>query len=416
MNHGKFAEDTLEIICRRIFGDALVFKSPYTNTEAGKKNELTDLLILAGDTIITIQSKSIDIETSEADEIHLKRVQNKYEKAKKQLNRTLNAANRDVEVTLKTITGVEFKIQWALIKKKIGIVTINVNDEMYEDTDLRYQLPLKHETHRDIDVHAFILRDLYVLLAEITTYGDFLIFLNDRKEILKKTAQEYINELDFLALWSSNYDQIEEIKQNDTIQIIVQPGIWEEYRKTKHSEIQNRDKKKFRKTIIELMINEFSSHLDYYFEQNPKEKELAVESMLTIVGELSKLTRTQRIIIDKTFREKYETTDKLKFRYFSFPINTIAFLFIIVNENDRERRQSKMLDMCCILSKSMDKEEKLNNVNRILAVATEGKSAPGRSFDGLIIERDHCKELLSNGDIPEMFKYRDDGRFDEWTV
>ncbi len=416
MDHGKFAEDTLELICSRMFGKALVYKSPYTNTEAGKKVELTDILILAGDTIITIQSKSIDIEVSKADQIHAKRVLNKYEKAKKQLNRTLNAANRDVDVKLKTITDVEFEIPWTLIKNKIGIVTVNVNDELYEDPDFRYQLPLKHETHRDIDIHAFILRDLYVLLTEINTYGDFVNFLNDRKEILKRTVQDYVNELDFLALWCSNYDKIEEIKNLIVGKVILQPGIWEEYRKTKLEEIKKRDRKKFRLTIVELMINEFSSHLDYYLEQNPDEQKLAIESMLTIVGELSKLTRTQRIIIDETFRKKYESTDKEELRYFSLPIKTIAYLFIITNERNREIRQEKLLQMSCSLCKSMDKNDNLENVNRILAIATEGRNAPGRSFDGIIIEREHCRELLEDNDIPDIFKYRDEGTTDEWSI
>ena len=137
MNHGHRSENILEDVCCRIFGKPFVYRSPLIDKPSRKSVELTDVLVLVGDVIVTIQSKSIDIEASKADDIDLGRIEKRYQRAKKQINRTLNAATRDESVVLQNMADQEFILPWTSIRKTIGIVTINVKDELYSDPEFR---------------------------------------------------------------------------------------------------------------------------------------------------------------------------------------------------------------------------------------------------------------------------------------
>jgi hypothetical protein len=416
LDHGHMAEDTLEFICRQMFGDAFVYRSPILHEPSGKKVELTDILILAGKTLITIQSKSIDIEASKADEVELERIYNRYAKAKKQINRTLNAATRKENVLLETVTVVPFEVPWSMIETKIGIITINLKDQLYTDPEFRYQLPLKSETYKNIAVHGFLLRDLYVMLNEFDTLGGFIRYLNDRYFVLNYTIQEFVNDLDLLAVMKTDYDSIEEIKTGKYDMISIPPGSWEAYRAEHIEDIKRRDRKRREPTIVELMIHEFSSNLDYMLVNYPGSEERAVEGMLRIIGSLALLARTQRILIERTFQEKYLSTKEHKFRYFMFPNDEIGILFLITNETDRELRKDRLFSICCILAKSIHDKEEFSEIKTIQGIVTEGIKAPGRSFDALIADCDYLIKEVGNKEIPKLFRFRNEGPVDEWSV
>lgn len=416
MNHGQRSEDTLEVVCRRIFGNPFVFRSPIINEPSGKNVELTDVLVLVGDTLVTIQSKSIDLDASRADEIDLNRIENKYRDAKRQINRTLNAATRGEQVVLESISGQQFSTPWQLFNKKIGIITINVKDELYADPEFRYQLPLRCEQHRGITVHGFILRDLFTMVAEFNTPGDFVRFLNDRELILSKTEPGLTNDLDLVASVKIHYDKIEALRAGSYDGLIISPGLWEEYRKKFSDDIKRRDAKTRRIGVVDLMIADFASNLDYVREQYADRDSEIVENHLAVLGVLGKLSRLERITITDRFASKYKTTNKQLFRYFMVPSEDKGLLFLIANEPSRETRKEKLIAMCCFLARELQANPQFAYINTIYGFVTEGKQLRGRSFDAVALPVAECLEMIKGQDAPPLFRFRDEGRIDEWTI
>jgi len=416
MDHGHKTEETLEKICKHLFGSVFVYQSPMIDKESGKKVEMTDVLILSGDVLITIQSKSIDLEATTLSEIQEARIINRYEKAKKQINRTLNAASREQSVTLTTLGGFDFQLPWSMIKRKIGIITINLNDEAYSDPEYRYQIPLRYENHKSIDLHSFILRDLFVMLSEFNTVGDFISYLDERKFLLPKMIQEYTNDLDLVAVLKSNYEFVEKIKRESYDKIMIPPGTWEGYREELKEQIKKRDRKIFSPTIIDLLINEFSSNIDYIVEQNSDHQEEAIMQALKITGFLGQITRIVRVAIQERFHEKYLSTETENFRYFSLRFKNSAIFLLIVNEPNRNVRQDKLYAMTCALAVDFQKNPYFDGVEEIYSFSTNGRKLPGRSFDSIVLPISTCLESAKGEKFPQLFQFRDEGRIDEWTL
>ena len=200
MEHGLQAEDNLELICHRIFGCDFVLRSPSLEEESGSK-ELADILILVDDTIVIFQSKSLVMDIDTLDNIKFERIRRKYNKAKKQINTTLNAQTRGVIAKAQTPLGIEFEIPWNKIKRKIGIITLNIRDNLYDNPDFRFQFPTLVENYKGICVHTFILTDLWQMSKMLTTPADFFHYVQAREKAFLKPNIIVGNELDFLAVF-----------------------------------------------------------------------------------------------------------------------------------------------------------------------------------------------------------------------
>jgi hypothetical protein len=386
------------------------------NERSGKEVELTDVLVLVGDILVTIQSKSIDLDASRADEINLSRIENRYEHAKKQINRTLNAATRGERVVLENDSGQRFSIPWRVITKKIGIVTVNVRDELYADPDFRYQLPLRCEEHRGITIHGFVLRDLFTMVTEFNTLGDFLRFLEDRELILSRTEPEVTNDLNIVAAVKIHYDKIEELRAGSYTSLMLAPGLWEEYRKNYSNRIRRRDARTRQLGVVDQLITDFASNLDYARERYPDRDPEVIEHYLAVLGALGKLSRLERITITELFAEKYRSTRKQFFRYFMVPSEDRGLFFLIANEPNRETRKEKLITMCCFLAKELQASPELTHINMIYGFAAQGRQLPGRSFDAVVLPIGECLKMVKGQQSPGLFRSRKGGRVDEWTI
>lgn len=95
--------------------------NPTLHEESGPK-ELADLIIPIDDILFVIQSKSLDLDTSEIDDIKANRVVKRIENAKKQLSTPLNAWKRGSRVTYANAIGIETEIDWQEIKKSLVLL------------------------------------------------------------------------------------------------------------------------------------------------------------------------------------------------------------------------------------------------------------------------------------------------------
>jgi len=416
VDHGKLSEDILYKSCVRIFGEDLVFLSPNVESEAGKKLELTDVLIILDKYLITIQSKSLALNTSEIDDIKIGRIVNKYEDAKRQINRTLNAYTRKQKVILKTCFGKELQLPWSNIKEIVSIITINLNDEEYFDSEQRFQFPLKVEKHKNVDVHTFILRDFYNIISEFNTGADFHRYLNERKFLSTKIIQNYTNELDIVALYVSQYEFLKEVHEKNIDMIQIAPGIWENYRSKNKNDIEKRDKKKYAISIIDIIVKELRTSIDYTIESTGINIEDMTKRYFHLIGAFSMVSRVEAVYITEVFISKLDSTIKEFFRYFIFPNKEYAFFFLIVNEPNRTIRQQKLLAFVGQAAKYVSMHKKYNTISEIIGIATEGKKLPGRSIDIVDISISEALTYVDPKVDIEFFRDVDRGRVDEWTM
>jgi len=230
MDHGEIAENTLEEICCNIFGCDFIMRSPQTHEASGDK-ELTDILVLIDDVMLIFQSKSMLAEITEINETVLGRIDKRHSSAKTQLNTTLNAGTRNANVSGCTPLGVRYELDWGYINKKIGVVTLHLNDALYCDPEARFQIPFAVEEHNGIQVHTFLLNDLMQIQDEITTAGDFMQYLELRDKMWRTDGMFSLgNELDLLAVFKIRYDAIQAYLSSEIQGLTIQPGFWEEYK------------------------------------------------------------------------------------------------------------------------------------------------------------------------------------------
>jgi hypothetical protein len=240
--HGIVAEDVVSEITSWIAGPQLVLRSPRLIEKKGA-SELADFLILIDDTLIVIQSKSVVVTADDLDDVTFGRIKKRRDKALKQINTTLNAETHNSLVEATTLAGVSFRIDWSVIKKKIGVITLNVPDGNYDDPEFRFQYPQAFEVSRGVDVHTFILRDLHSMCQELSTIGDFLRYLDCRSRCFSTGRFQVGNELDFFVFTKIRHDEMERaLSLGSNVMLSIMPGAWESFLKDMSLMREQRDK------------------------------------------------------------------------------------------------------------------------------------------------------------------------------
>ena len=372
LNKGKKSEKILKDICNKIFGEIFVAKTPKIKEKSGEK-ELTDVLVNLDDEVVFIQSKSIQIQTADLDNIKNRRILKKIEKAKIQMNTALNAEKIKAKIEYTNGIGVKETIDWNLIKNKHGIITLNIEDQSYEDPEHRFQIPWFTEEHRGIHIHYFILRALYNISYEYDTPWDFLQYLKERKRAKQSIHTLKIgNELDFAAFIKIRYDEFEKSIANKISFLGLEPGLWEEYvqmgKANKQKQININDSVAI-ENLLYLIKKEIENPTVHCHSQEVFEK---YKQMTRI---LSQLPRSVRRDITRKMQEKYDDTNKKDFSFFLSIFENFAFFTVFVNENNKSKRQD-FLDMLCIgVAKKVHSTKPA--VPTLLAICEKGAQTEG---------------------------------------
>lgn len=406
--HGNIAEDKVESICYQLFGCDLVLRSPKLIEDSGTK-ELTDVLIIIDDTAIIIQSKSLEIDISDLDTKKFNRIRRRQEKAKVQLNTTLNALQRNAQVNAITPMGINFNIDWSHIKHKIGIVTLGIPDSSYTDQEFRFQYPWLVEEHKGIIVHTFLINDLKNMAFELTTPGDVLIYLNKRAQCVKSLKLIIGNELDFLALFKTQYPQIEKALSDPAYHVFIAPGLWEGYRSGQSDRIEDRKNRFENSFLIDNMITKLHRAVEYSAHKYALTSQQSALNYLSLIGKLSKLTRVERAKIGDKLIEKFEKTKVERFGYFVYvsEFADTAYLFLILNEDDSEKRKTFLYFLC---------EQACHSVkcSEIIGIITHGAKHKGHSFDAIGLSVEEIRSTTELDPELQMFGQLEYEKINEW--
>lgn len=408
--HGTQAEDTVEAICYRLFGRNFVLRSPVLLEVSGPK-ELTDILVLVDDTAIIIQSKSLEIEASELDDMKFGRIRNRQSRAKRQLNTALNAQTRNAHVRAVSSTGISFNIDWSRIRHRIGVITLNVPDSAYEDPEFRFQYPYPVESYKGIEVHTFMLNDLHLMALELTTPADVILYLRARVQCLE--TQRFIigNELDFLAFYKTQYPEIQKALTDPAYLIWITPGYWEDYQKAHAEKLADRNERFKNSALIDRLIEDQSTSVGYSAEEQGISEQEAAINYMGVIGKLGKLTRMERAKIGDKMVEKFNKTETNKWGYFIYvsKLMDIGYLFLFLNEDDRDRRRNFLQFLC-------EQACHVAPCRELVGVGTDGAQQEGYSFDVMVLDVETTKSETEPDPDFKLFRQLDVGSINEWDT
>lgn len=398
-DHGYVTEEILESISNRIIGEDFVIRSPQLIEKKGRR-ELADLLFILDDTLIIIQSKSIDISIEELNDVTFNRIKKRHKKALTQLNTTLNAERHDSVVEGTTSAGIPLKLNWSQFTKKIGIITLNLPDHVYSDPEFRFQYPDLILEHRKIQVHTFMVRDLFHFADEIKTSGDFLHYLDTRWKCLSSKKFIIGNELDFLAFTKINYDEITETLDAPKRMVSVSPGYWEGYIEEHNDIRKQRDQKLQDSIVVQNLISILRSSIEYSSTELKRDVEESTDVYLQAIGMLGKLTLLEMSMMGIRMKEKVSNTNTRDRSYFAFCSNNtqIGYLFLASNTSDREKRRNELQ----LLGIKMCHSEL--PIKKLLCIGSHGLKLKGSAIDCMIMNPEDIRNYYSDSDDVQFFQ------------
>lgn len=408
-DHGKHAENILENVSNHLIGPSFVLRSPQL-IEAKGSREVADFLYLLDDTLVVVQSKSLEVKAEDLDDVKFGRIIKRHEKALTQINSTLNAERTNGRVIARSSTGIEFEVEWPKVKRKIGIITLNIPDGAYEDPEFRFQFPNLYMKHRDIDVHTFILRDYHTFPKELFTAGDFLSYLSTRAQCLSSEKFILGNELDFLGFYKCQYEEIDSALRTPNKMICVTPGYWEGFLENHKSEIDRRNSARKEAELVDNLILHLQSSIGFMQEAHGQDQQESAINYLTTVGMIAKMLFVQRLEFSRKIKEKLENTKERDFSYFAFisDEHRIGYLFLASNNENREDRKNQLEFMGVELC------HQGLECDRILCIGTSGLALEGHSVDCMVLDVGYVQKEIPKADVT-LFKPFQKTSSDEWS-
>lgn len=217
---GYEAEDALFERLIRVFPQKLTHLGPMYD-DNGSKEEVTDVLVILGDTLIAFQSKWKNLDATDLDEIKRKRVMKVLNKGVGQHRTLLSVLDRKLAIFDKNSS--ETIEPWSSNFSSIYLVTVlALSDAEYQDPARRFYAPTKVEHRKKTDVHCLLLNDVEQMLEYLTTPGDFVWYLNFRLDA-ETNCLIFKNELDALMVFKKDLFKL----RKNTI-ATVQAGYFEE--------------------------------------------------------------------------------------------------------------------------------------------------------------------------------------------
>ena len=334
--------------------------------------------------------------------------------AKQQLATTLNAQRNGADVRYENAVGIEMPVEWHNIKRKIGIVTLKISDAVYSDPLARYQLGHFVEDFRGIEVHYFLLSDLKQASLLLTTFKDFVSYLDTRKAAANQLDGFMSNELDLLILFKTRYDDLEEILDGDDINkmLIVEPGSWEN--SVSAATLREKIESNMRESSpIDSIISMVFTTIEISVESGSCSRDQAILQYRIVVGLLSQLCRVSRRQIGRKLVEKRQNTLHKEDSYFVQIQKDLdlAILFLVTNTPKGSGRMDRLGNFGAIAAKKVNQTHPVKN---LLCIATEGRKQKGFSIDYLFGQTVDFADLVNGETEIKMFKDPELKQVDEW--
>lgn len=230
---GREAEDLVEWTCARAFLKDFVVRDTDFRRPGGDKREAADLLVVFGEEAIAFQVKHRPHPQKEGEtkKTYYDRLTRKYvEKGAGQLNTFKRALEESWLTEVKNGRGLTIPINSDLIKRTRGIVVLHLPAEHDLPEDEKTVMYAGVQDASGMLVHAFLSDEFQLMLEELDTLPDFLLYLDFREQLYRagKVAGATRN-LDLLAAYRIHHDLRAVETQSELTHLVVEDGLWEHY-------------------------------------------------------------------------------------------------------------------------------------------------------------------------------------------
>ena len=293
ISSGTEAETELFKELLKIFPKNLTHHGPrfYDN---GNQKEVSDVLVILGDILISFQCKWKDLEATTLTETTQKRVSRAIGKGVRQHRTLRKVLDKKLQIFEKSRR--ESIEPWSIEFRRIYLVTIlSMSDEEYNDPSRRFCITEKIRSQRTNRVHCLILRDISDLLKYLTTPGDFIWYLDFRSDA-DRNMIEFKNELDALTVFKRHLHELTNEKN-----LSVQVGYFENSQEKLAQDAYLEDSKLFDRTLEE--IEAYGDLADIKIT-NETTLDRSRSISLYILGLLSLVSRGERYYFSESLRQK----------------------------------------------------------------------------------------------------------------
>jgi hypothetical protein len=384
---GKRAEELVQTICSKMFfADFTVTNPKYTKVDRNQK-EAADILVPFRDVLIAFQVKSKEEKKlGGKSSIDYKRITKKVENGIDQLKTIKRALGTNRFSSLKTVKGYAIPFNCAAVKKTIGVVILDLIGEDRIPPEERTSIWNGFTVKFGIPIHVFMRQDFEAISNELDTVPDFLKYLEVREKIrLAEKSFMSGEELDFLALYKTNWPVVEDLLNSKVTGMYLDSGLWDSYQKNEKLR-KSRSEKNHRSYLVDQIIEWLHTSVGYkQIDFNPRDDKSScdigsVENYVGIITELASFTRLQRKEIGYLLLEKAKKADSSARSYglLTFPEEERGIVVLCSNE-EKKARIEILYQLCAVAYCKY-------RLTKIVGLALNSLKELSRSTDALILD------------------------------
>jgi len=272
------------------------------------------------------------------------------------------------------------------VKKTIGVVILDLIGEERIPPEERTSIWNGFTVKFGMPIHVFMRQDFEAISNELDTVPDFLKYLEVREKI--RSAEKsfmFGEELDFLALYKTNWPVVEDLLNGKVTGMYLDSGLWDSYQKNEKLR-KSKSEKNHRSHLVDQIIEWLHTSVGYkQIDFNPRDDKSScdigsVENYVGIITELASFTRLQRREIGNLLLEKAKKADSSARSYglLTFPEEERGIVVLCSNEEKRERIE-KLYQLCAMAYCKC-------RLKKIVGLAFNPFKQLSRSTDALILD------------------------------
>ena len=383
MLDGYDVEDYVGEICNKLFLKDYVVRNPKYKKISGKTKEAADIVIpYDGSSIVfQVKSKIDNIPHSQKTEKDINRISNKIKEGIKQFKTFKRAIASNYLSSMITERSVEIPFDLYKDNNVVGIVILELIGEENFSSEEKLQIFNGYTEEFDIPIHIFKRSVFQEFIRELDTIPDMLKYLEKRTKLYKSGAKlNYVNELDFLAMYKQDPSKTDEIMEGNFDVLHICEGYWENFQKNEL--LKKRDHENRYSYIIDKIISEINKGIDFKLNVDISkqiENTDKIGQYWQTINALSCFTRLERRIIGKNIVDVLNRAKTKGYAYSVTPSKNKPTILILSSNKNRNERSKHLFSLSAAFICGYP-------TNYIISIATETASAKLRSYDVLVFK------------------------------
>lgn len=405
--HGKEAENAVELACKSSYLADFVVRSPHYHKHGVGSREAADLLLLFGDHLVVIQVKSRRPRHHKPSVERMRRAK-RIRTAARQVRTAREALVTQSRWELRNLRDINICIQTDTIRQTTGLVVLDTE----QPSDAGLEGDEVFDTVGGTPVHAFLLGDFRLLTQELDTIPDLLDYLHARQALYSKSLlAKHPLERDLLCAFTTRYDAIEAVFAIEGRGLLIPDGLWESTVRENMACYARRAEIRNQSLVMDKLIEQV--HRCIGFNPAPGTSESgSTEAYARIATELSGLRRAERMALGGMILDKAKKADKdpkgFSYFYFFSRKSALGILFMAARLGRDERRS--------LLWKTCAAAYACHDPKKLVGIAAQNYSADSGSQDFVFIPEgtlfDDHEELKASG--KELFGEERATSDDQW--